>query len=378
MKKQIYADNAATARLSPAALEAMMPWLTREYGNASQPHSPGLRAREAIEEARKTVAECIGVSPEGIFFTSGGTESDNWAIRRFSCDRGGKRRVITSPAEHHAVLNSCREAESSGAEITFIPVGKGGEVSAYDLAGALGEGGGIPTLVSLMLVNNETGALCGIRELADAAHRKGAYFHTDAVQAVGRIPVDAEKLCVDMLSASAHKFGGPDGVGFLFVKEGTPLSPLMAGGAQERSMRAGTENVAGIVGMAAALRFCTENLDLTRKRLLRVEKRLIAALDGADFLINGSDRAPGILSLSFRGADGETILHRLDLKGIAVSTGAACDSVRTRTSHVIDALGVPHEYANGTVRISFGADNTEEEAEIIASEILKILSKGRD
>ena len=376
MKDLIYADHAATTGLCPAAREAMLPWLTSGSGNASQPHFSGLRAREAVEEARGTVAGLLGASPDEIFFTSGGTESDNWAVRRFS--RGGvETRIVASAIEHHAVLFACREAvnERPGkTRFETVPVGVSGAVDADSLSSLLHRSRNVPTLVSVMLANNEIGTVEPVGELTRVAKRSGAYFHTDAVAAAGKIPVDVGVLGVDMLSASAHKFGGPQGVGFLYVKKGTPLMPLLYGGSQERAMRAGTENVAGIVGMAAAISACCEKMKETADRLFRLEERLIDGLRGADYLRNGAaDHVPGLVSLSFRGADGESILHRLDLKGIAISTGAACDSVRTRTSHVIDAIGVPDEYAKGTVRISFGDGNTEEDADRIAAELLNVI-----
>ncbi len=376
MKEYVYADHAATTPLCPDALEAMLPWMTSEYGNASQPHFSGLRAREAIDDARGTIAGLLGASPDEIFFTSGGTESDNWAIREFS-RTDGKRLIISSAIEHHAVLNACREAERElRAKAVTVPVDADGAVGPAALSELLAAEETVPTLVSVMLANNEIGTVEPIGELARVAKSRGAYFHTDAVAAAGKIPIDAGVLGVDMLSASAHKFGGPQGVGFLYVKKGTPLCPLLYGGSQENSMRAGTENVAGIVGAAAALRSCCEKMKEAADRLFRLEERLIDGLRGADFIRNGAaDHVPGLVSLSFRGVDGESILHRLDLKGIAISTGAACDSVRTRTSHVVDAIGVPDEYAKGTVRISFGRDNTEEDADRIASELLAVIKE---
>ncbi|MBR3415235.1 MAG: cysteine desulfurase [Clostridia bacterium] len=376
MKEYVYADHAATTPLCPDALGAMLPWMASGYGNASQPHFSGLRAREAIDDARGTIAGLLGASPDEIFFTSGGTESDNWAIRGFS-RTDGKRLIISSAIEHHAVLNACREAERElRAKAQTVPVNADGAVGPAALSELLAAEETVPTLVSVMLANNEIGTVEPIGELARVAKSRGAYFHTDAVAAAGKIPIDAGALGVDMLSASAHKFGGPQGVGFLYVKKGTPLCPLLYGGSQENSMRAGTENVAGIVGAAAALRSCCEKMKEEADRLFRLEERLIDGLRGADFIRNGAaDHVPGLVSLSFRGVDGESILHRLDLKGIAISTGAACDSVRTRTSHVVDAIGVPDEYAKGTVRISFGRDNTEEDADRIASELLAVIKE---
>lgn len=368
----IYADNAATTRLDKAALEAMMPWLLEEYGNASQPYSFARKPRKALAEARAEIAECIGACPEEIFFTSGGTESDNWAIKR-ALGNGGRRFVITSQIEHHAVLNACAAVQRLGCPVSYLPVDGKGTVAPADLEKVLSDG---CKLVSVMLANNEIGTIEPVKELARTAHEHGAMFHTDAVQAVGHIPVDVDDLGVDMLSASAHKFNGPKGVGFLYIRKGSPVGSFMDGGAQERRMRAGTENIASIVGMARALSQNIASMSRTESRLRAMEERLVLALDkaGIDYIRNGAeDHLPGNVSLSIKHVSGEMLLHRLDLKGICVSTGSACDSVETRVSHVIRAIGVPEDYAEGTIRITFGRDNDEEDAQTVADALLGIL-----
>ena len=367
MKRYIYADNAATTKLSSSALDAMLPWLQSDFANPSQPYSFSRAAKAAIKESRQIIADCIGASSDEIFFTSGGTESDNWAIKGSTISRS----IITSEIEHHAVLNSCKAMAVGAAAVKYLRPTNDGVILPDELEKNISAA----SLVSIMLANNEIGTIQTIRELCEIAHARGALFHTDAVQAVGHIPVDVKSLGVDMLSASAHKFNGPKGVGFLYIKSGTPLLPLHDGGSQENGKRAGTENVAGIVGMATALKENCERMSETANRLYGYEKLLIDNLSGLDFIRNGGENhLPGVINLSFKGASGEAILHRMDLKGICISTGSACDSVNTQVSHVIKAIGVPEEYAQGTIRISLGADNTEEDVTAIANALKQILS----
>ena len=373
MKHSIYADNAATTKLDIDAFEAMKPYLLEDYGNASQPYFFAKKPKLALQAARRTIAACIGALPEEIFFTSGGTESDNWAIKCFGL-RNDVRKVYTSEIEHHAVLNADENA-------VRLPVDARGIVlpevleEAFILADSP-----VPsylsTLVSVMLVNNEIGTVEPIKELTAVAHVHAAQFHTDAVQAVGHIPIDVNELGVDMLSASAHKFNGPKGIGFLYVRKGTILSPYADGGAQEHGMRAGTENVASIVGMATALKKNCDEMQLTTEKLRSMERDFIDTLEKSniDFIRNGSDnRVPGNINISIRGASGEMLLHRLDLMGICISTGSACDSVNTQVSHVIKAINVPQEYAEGTIRVSFGRDNKLDDAVEVANAIIKVL-----
>ena len=373
VKQIIYADNAATTRLDRDALDAMMPYLTEEYGNASQPYFFAKPAKKAIAPARETVAECIGAEPEEIFFTSGGTESDNWAVKSALFSKGSRRDVITSRIEHHAVLNACRSISDLGIPVSYLPVDPKGTVRPQTLKGIIN---GSTWLVSVMLANNEIGTIEPVQELCAIAHESGTLFHTDAVQAVGHIPIDVKKLGVDMLSASAHKFNGMKGSGFLYIRNGVKIHQYADGGSQEHGQRAGTENVASIVAMAAALRKNCARMAESSERLHKLEQVLLGRLsdEGIDYIRNGSENhLPGNVNISIKGANGEMLLHRLDLKGICVSTGSACDSVNQRLSHVIEAIGVPDEYAHGTLRITFGADNTEEEAAVIANAIADIM-----
>ena len=372
-KTTIYADHAATTALSPAAYEAMLPWLQDKYGNPSTLYSLARDPRKAVAHSREVIAAAINVDPSEVFFTSGGTEADNWALKgtMFQYDRG--KGLITSAIEHHAILNSCVALERMGYAVGTLPVDNMGIVQAEALQSALSDN---ILLVSTMLANNEIGTIEPVAELAEIVHQAGALFHTDAVQAIGHIPVDAKKLDVDMLSASAHKFNGPKGIGFLYVRKGVNLVPLLDGGGQEQGMRAGTESVAGIVGMAAALQEHMEQLTQETEYLNELSNRLIDQLKRKelDFRINGShNRIPGSLSLSFKATDGEMLLHRLDLMGTAVATGSACNSKDTVLSHVIQAISVPQEYAHGTIRVTLGMDNTVEQVDRIAQQIASIL-----
>ena len=369
----IYADHAATTALSPIAMEAMEPWLHTQYGNPSTLYSLAREPRRVISAARESIACAIGASPEEIFFTSGGTEADNWALKGTAFRFAPGKEIITSAIEHHAVLHSCDSLKRMGYKVAKLHVDREGTVSCEELNSLCTCN---TAVVSVMLANNEIGTIEPIRRLTTIAHARGISFHCDAVQAVGHIPVNVEDLQVDMLSASAHKFNGPKGIGFLYVRRGTKLLPLIDGGGQERGMRAGTENVAGIVGMAAALQEHVSQMENEQAYLNSLATLTVEELRKAniDFLVNGSShRIPGSLSLSFHHADGEMLLHRLDLMGTAVATGSACNSKDTVLSHVIQAISVPDEYAHGTIRITFGMDNTTEHAVRIAQQIIKIL-----
>lgn len=370
----IYADNAATTRLDTDAFEAMRPFLLEEYANASQPYSFSRNVKKALRDARSTIASCIGALAEEIYFTSGGTESDNWAIKGLMRP-GDMRPMITSQIEHHAVLNVCLSIERMGIPVWRLPVSREGIVDIEAFQASIS---GQTKLVSVMLANNEIGTLEPVFALAEIAHQHGVLFHTDAVQAVGHIPVDVKALGVDLLSASGHKFNGPKGVGFLYIKKGTGIQPYANGGGQESGIRAGTENIASIVAMACALRKNCDRMITVSERLSRMEHIFIHTLNqaGVDYIRNGADNhIPGNINISIRDANGEGLLHRLDLKGICISTGAACDSVNTQVSHVIQAIGIPKEYAQGTIRISFGADNTETDASEVATALIEILRK---
>lgn len=368
----IYADNAATTKMDNDAFEAMREFLTVNYGNASQQYSFSSTPKRAIKEAREIIAQCIGADSEEIYFTSCGTESDNWAIKMGAGKNG---EVITSVIEHHAILNSCRSVEKLGHVVHYIPVSSQGIIDINSLREKLSNK---TSLVSVMYANNEIGSLQPIQEMIKLAHDKGALFHTDAVQAVGHIDIDVHKLGIDMLSASAHKFNGPKGIGFLYIRKGLALAPFIDGGQQEFGKRAGTENVAAIVAMAVALKNNVKEITSNSKKILELERRLISNLNEAniDFVRNGStNHIPGNISLSFANAEGEVLLHRLDLMGICISTGSACDSVNTQVSHVIKAINVPKRYAEGTIRISLGKWNTEADVDSIVEAIIKILQE---
>lgn len=374
MNRVIYADNAATTKLDRQALDEMLPWLELEFGNASQPYSFARNPKKALKEAREDIAACIGASPEEIVFTSGGTESDNWVIKGL-ISNDNRQEIITSTIEHHAMLNSCKAQQAIGVPVSYISVSNAGIVEADKLNSLVSDN---TKLVSVMLANNEIGTIEPIKQLAKIAHENGAKFHTDAVQAVGHIPIDVDDLGVDYLSASAHKFNGPKGIGFLYIRKGVSLEPFIHGGEQEKGLRAGTENIASIVGMAKALEINCKQMAENDKKLRHLEQLLTQELFkcGVAFFVNGSNyKLPGNVNISIKNADGEMLLHRLDLMGIMVSTGSACDSKNTHISHVIKAIGVPEEYAQGTIRITFGRDNTEEEAVAIAQSIVKILKQ---
>lgn len=365
----IYADNAATTRLDAEAFETMKPYLLNDYSNPSQPYSFSRSSKKAIKDARQVIAECIGADPDEIYFTSGGTESDNWAIKGTAMYGGQKRFVITSEFEHHAVLRSCESLEYLGYPVAYLKPNSDGIIMPENLKEIINS----PVLVSIMYVNNEIGTIQPISELADIAHKHGAYFHTDAVQAVGHIPINVKELGVDLLSASAHKFNGPKGIGFLYIRNGIDILPLLNGGSQENGLRGGTENVASIVGMAIALKKNCENIQKNEEHIKAVSDTFISNLK-VDYHINGnSNKLCGINSMSFKGKSGESLLHLLDLKGICVSTGSACDSVNIQISHVLQAIGLPEEKAKGTIRVSFSKENTIEEAITLAETLNKII-----
>ncbi len=376
IKKIIYADHAATTKLSKKALMAMMPYLQENFRNPSTLYLSAQIPRKAIADARKEIATAIGSFSNEIFFTSGGTESDNWAIKNvlFSEEKC-RNKIITSCIEHHAILNSCKFMEKFGYEVVYLPVDREGIISSDILEKEMGSN---VALVSIMYINNEIGTMQNIKELAEITHKYGALFHTDAVQAVGHIEIQVDELGVDMLSASAHKFNGPKGVGFLYLKNGIKINSFITGGSQEMGKRAGTENVASIVGMSEALKENVLNLKENNRYLLSLERLFIDLFrkSNIDFIVNGSiNKNPGNISLSIADVDGEMLLHRLDLKGIEVATGSACDSLNNQISHVIRAIKVPEKYARGTIRISLGVDNTIEEIRIIVQELTAIINR---
>ena len=333
------------------------------------------KPKKALLDARTIIAQCINALPEEIYFTSGGTESDNWVIKGSAFSDAKKRATITSAIEHHAILNACASIERLGYPVAYVYPQADGIISPESLESVITDR---TRLVSIMFSNNEIGTIQPISELSKIAHSHGAIFHTDAVQAVGHTTIDVQAMGIDLLSASAHKFNGPKGIGFLYIKKGTLLSRFNDGGSQEFGMRAGTENVASIVGMAAALDENCTSLVENEKYILSLEDALLDRLSssGLDYVRNGSKKhIPENISLSFNNADGEALLHRLDLMGICVSTGSACDSVSTQVSHVLQAINLDENYAKGTIRISLGKNNTLDEARIIADSIIRILKQ---
>lgn len=372
MKEYVYADNAATTRLSDKAFESMLPYLQNEYGNASQLYSFARSPKKALKEARQVIANCIGAQPSEIFFTSCGTESDNWVIN------GAVQQhlpIVTSSIEHHAILRPCESAKRCGCSVSLLPVTKEGIVLSSSVKEVVHSSCG---LLSVMYANNEIGTIQPIKELATIAHENGWLMHTDAVQAIGHTRINVRELGVDMLSASAHKFNGPKGIGFLYIKEGVNWPALIKGGAQENGLRAGTENVASIVGMATALEENVVSICENESHLAHLEEILISNLSrsGIAFYRNGAENhIKGNVSLSFPNWSGESIMHRLDLKGICVSTGSACDSKETQISYVLKAIGLEEMLAKGTIRISLSKYNTEHDMMKIVQVLVGILKE---
>ena len=376
MEQFVYADNAATTKLSPAVLEAMMPYLTEEYGNPSSLYRFGNHAKRAIEQARKEVADVLGAEPFEILFTGGGTEADNWVkeIMR-SLKARGKNHFITSAVEHHALLHSAQRLQKEGFEVTFIPVDREGQIDPEQVRAAIRPETG---LVSIMFANNEIGTIYPIKEIGAICRQAGVLSHTDAVQAAGHLPINVKEMNIDLLSLSAHKFHGPKGVGAFYCRRGIPLPSLIDGGAQERGKRAGTENVAGIVGLGAALRLANEEMSETSARVSAMRDRLIDGILQTVPMcrLNGPrhNRLPGNCNISFLGIEGESLLLRLDLAGIAASSGSACASSSLDPSHVLLAIGLPHEVAHGSVRLSLSDYTTEEDVDYILEKLPEIVS----
>jgi cysteine desulfurase len=377
--KTIYMDHSATTPTRDEVVDAMLPYYREEWGNASSVHSPGRRARQAVEESREKIAALTGAKPDEVVFTSGGTESDNLAVRGVAAARRDHgRHLITSGVEHHAVLNTCRALEKDGFEVTVLPVDQYGLVDPAELRAALRPE---TVLVSIMAANNEVGTVEPIAELAAIASEAQVAFHTDAVQAVGRVPVNVDELGVDLLSASAHKFYGPKGVGFLYVRSGTRLQRVQTGGHHEKGRRAGTENVPGIVGMATALELaCGEiasEVDRLRGLRDRLQEGLMGSLDRVHLNGHPEKRLPHVLNLSFENAEGEAILMYLDAAGICASTGSACTSGDLEPSHVLTGMGVPAEIAHGSIRFSLGRMNTEEDVQYVMEQVPAVIERLR-
>lgn len=376
----VYADNAATTKVSPTAVAAMMPFLTEEYGNPSSFYSLGQRAAEALVKARETVAECLGAEPGEIYFTGGGSESDNQAIRSaaFVGAKKGKRHIISTKFEHHAVLHTLEQLEREGFDVTLLDVHPNGVITVEDVANAIRED---TCLVTIMFANNEIGTMQPIKEIGALCREKKIPFHTDAVQAVGHVPINVKEMNIDMLSLSGHKFHSPKGVGALYVRRGIPLKNLIEGGQQEKGKRGGTENMPGIVGMAAALKESTDHMAENMKKITALREKLITGLEKIPHSkLNGDRnlRVPGTVNFCFEGIEGESMLLLLDANGIAASSGSACTSGSLDPSHVLLALGLPHEVAHGSLRLSIGEYNNEAEIDHILGTVPKVVERLRD
>lgn len=373
--KTIYVDNAATTRLSDVAYEAMKPMMQEIYGNPSSLHHIGQIAKEHLDDARARVAKCINANPNEIYFTSGGSEADNQAIltAAYNGAKRGKKHIISSKFEHHAVLHTLDKLKKEGFEIQLLDVYNNGIVKVDDVKKAIRED---TALVTIMTANNEVGTVQPIKEIGEICKENNVVFHTDAVQAVGHIPVDVKDLGVDMLSVSGHKFHGPKGVGFLYCRKGIILQNLINGGAQERGKRAGTENMASIIGMAAALEDACANLDKNAKYVSKIRDKIIDGVSDIEMCkLNGDceHRLPGTINFSFEGIEGEGLLLLLDQDGICASSGSACTSGSLDPSHVLLSMGVPVESAHGSLRLSLCEYNTEEEADVIINSIHKVV-----
>ncbi len=373
---QIYADNAATTRLSDTALNAMLPYMQAEYGNPSSLHSVGQRAQEALTEARARIAQRLGCQPTEVIFTSGGSEADNQAIRSAAAfgKLKGKTHIISTAFEHHAVLHTLEALEKEGFTVTLLDVHGDGMVSAQQVEDAITPE---TCLVTVMYANNEIGTVQPIAEIGEVCRRHGVLFHTDAVQAVGHLPVNVAEQNIDLLSLSAHKFHGPKGIGVLYVRRGVPIFPLIHGGAQERNRRGGTENIPAIVGMAAALDEACDHLDEDTAKLTALRERLIAGLSNIPHsVLNGhrEHRLPGTVNFCFEGIEGESLLLLLDDKGVYASSGSACTSGSLDPSHVLLAIGRPHEIAHGSLRLSLSPDTTEEEVDYMVKAVTDVVA----
>ena len=376
----VYADNAATTQVSPTAVAAMMPFLTEEYGNPSSFYSLGQRAAEALVKARETVAECLGAEPGEIYFTSGGSEADNQAIRSaaFVGAKKGKRHIISTKFEHHAVLHTLAQLEKEGFDVTLLDVHPNGVITVEDVANAIRED---TCLVTIMFANNEIGTIQPIKEIGALCREKKIPFHTDAVQAVGHVPINVKEMNIDMLSLSGHKFHSPKGIGALYVRRGIPLKNLIEGGQQEKGKRGGTENMPGIMGMAAAMKEAIDHMDENMTKITALREKLITGLEKISHSkLNGDRniRVPGTVNFCFEGIEGESMLLLLDANGIAASSGSACTSGSLDPSHVLLALGLPHEVAHGSLRLSIGEYNNEAEIDHILETVPKVVERLRD
>lgn len=376
----IYVDNAATTKTSRTAIEAMLPYMDKIYGNPSSLHSVGQAAADALRKAREEAAEVLGCEPNEITFTSGGSEADNQALVSAAAigARKGKKHIISTAFEHHAILHTLKKLEKEGFEVTLLDVHENGMVSAQQVADAIRED---TCLVSVMYANNEIGSIQPIAEIGAVCKEKGVIFHTDAVQAVGHVHINVKEENIDMLSLSAHKFHGTKGVGLLYARKGVRLTNIIEGGAQERGKRAGTENIPGIVGMVAALKEANANIDANAEKVSALRDRLIEGLEKIPHsALNGdrTKRLPGNVSFCFEGIEGESLLLLLDAKGICASSGSACTSGSLDPSHVLLAIGRPHEVAHGSLRLTLSEENTQEEVDYIIEETTKVVKYLRD
>lgn len=374
--RNIYADNSATTALSPKVLEKMMPYLTEVYGNPSSLYRVGGKAKEAVEKARENIAKNLGAKfPSEIFFTSGGSESDNWALKGVcnALKAKGKKHIITSKFEHHAILHTCEALEKEGFEVTYLDVYEDGLVRPEDVENAIRED---TAIVSIMYANNEIGTIQPIAEIGAICKKHNVIFHTDAVQAAGFVRINVVEQNIDLLSMTAHKIHGPKGCGLLYVRRGVKINNLIDGGAQERNRRAGTENVAGIVGLDEALQIAVDTMDERNAKLTKMRDRLIDGLLKIErSRLNGDrvKRLPGNVNMCFEGIEGESLLLKLDLNGISASSGSACTSGSLDPSHVLLAIGLPHEIAHGSMRLSFSDENTEEDIDYILEKVPEIV-----
>ena len=376
----VYADNAATTQMSRAAIDAMLPYMETVYGNPSSLHSVGQQAAEALQNARERIAACLNASPREIYFTSGGSEADNQALlsaARLGA-RKGKKHIISTAFEHHAVLHTLKKLEKEGFEIELLPVGAIGTITAQQVKSALRAD---TCLVTVMYANNEIGSILPIAEIGEVCREAGVLFHTDAVQAAGHVPIDVQAQHIDMLSLSAHKFHGPKGIGVLYARQGVPLTSLIEGGAQERGKRAGTENLPAIMGMAAALENACAHIDENARKVSALRDRLIDGLSKIPHsVLNGDpvNRLPGNVSFCFEGIEGESLLLLLDAKGICASSGSACTSGSLDPSHVLLAIGRPHEVAHGSLRLSLCEWNTDEDVDRILAAVPEVVAYLRE
>ena len=379
MKEFVYLDNAATTKVRPEVVEAMLPYFTEIYGNASAVYDFGQKCKQAIEDARETIAASIGTKAANIYFTAGGSESDNWALKGVAEAYGDKgKHIITTKIEHHAILHTCAYLEQQGYEVTYLDVDADGLVSPEALRQAIRPD---TILISVMFANNEIGTIEPIAELGQIAHEHGILFHTDAVQAYTQVPIDVEKMHIDLLSASGHKLNGPKGIGFLYIRQGLKLKSFIHGGAQERKRRAGTENVPGIVGLGKAVEIAMETMEERTAKESELRDYLIARIEEEiPFAkLNGhrEKRLPNNVNFCFRFIEGESMLIMLDMAGICGSSGSACTSGSLDPSHVLLAIGLPHEIAHGSLRLTLGDENTKEQVDYVVEHLKEIVSKLR-